>query len=93
MILTKDDWGWISVTSARPRICTKNLRILPTFLVDGFAAGLWKIERTGQGATLVVQPFGRLGKAAREELGVEGEALLRFVEREAASVKVRFAKS
>ncbi|MEU3661023.1 winged helix DNA-binding domain-containing protein [Streptomyces sp. NPDC032940] len=41
-------------------------------LVDGFVAGLWKLE---DGA-LVVEAFGRLGRAQRDEVLGEGERML-----------------
>ncbi|MET9411037.1 winged helix DNA-binding domain-containing protein [Streptomyces sp. NPDC002935] len=43
-----------------------------TLLVDGFLSGLWKLE---EGA-LVVEPFGRLTKAQRDEVTAEGERML-----------------
>ncbi|MFF3450224.1 winged helix DNA-binding domain-containing protein [Streptomyces sp. NPDC002667] len=43
-----------------------------TLLVDGFVAGLWKLE---EGA-LVVEPFGTLTKARRDEVTAEGERVL-----------------
>ncbi|MFI1364487.1 winged helix DNA-binding domain-containing protein [Streptomyces griseochromogenes] len=39
-----------------------------TFLVDGFLAGLWKQD----GDTLVIEPFGKLTKAQREDVTAEG---------------------
>jgi len=45
-----------------------------TFLVDGFLAGVWKIE-DGDGH-LVVEPFGRLTKAQRDEVTAEGARML-----------------
>ena len=90
LIMAHDDRRRIVSDKHRPKICTKNLRVLPTFLVDGFAAGLWKMERSSKAATLVVQPFSKLGKAVKDELGAEGEALMKFVEPEAESVRVKF---
>ncbi|AYC37629.1 winged helix DNA-binding domain-containing protein [Streptomyces griseorubiginosus] len=43
-----------------------------TLLVDGFLAGVWKLD----GDTLVVEPFGRLTKAQREEVVEEGQRML-----------------
>ncbi|MFI5796519.1 winged helix DNA-binding domain-containing protein [Streptomyces sp. NPDC051677] len=43
-----------------------------TLLVDGFLAGLWKLEQD----TLVIEPFGRLTKAQRDEVIGEGERML-----------------
>ncbi|WP_225095719.1 winged helix DNA-binding domain-containing protein [Streptomyces sp. CoH27] len=39
-----------------------------TLLMDGFLAGLWKLR----GDTLVVEPFGDLTKAQREDVSAEG---------------------
>ena len=43
-----------------------------TLLVDGFLAGVWKLS----GDTLVVEPFGRLTKAQREDVTEEGQRML-----------------
>ncbi|MFJ9152065.1 winged helix DNA-binding domain-containing protein [Streptomyces sp. NPDC102270] len=43
-----------------------------TFLVDGFLAGVWKLERDA----LVIEPFGSLTKAQRADLTAEGERML-----------------
>ncbi|MGW0580751.1 winged helix DNA-binding domain-containing protein [Streptomyces sp. NPDC002920] len=44
-----------------------------TLLVDGFLAGLWKLEEDA----LVVEPFGRLTRGQRAEVTEEGERMLR----------------
>ena len=74
----------------RPKVITKNLRIPPTFLVDGFVAGTWAIKATKKKATLTLEPFGKVPKKARKELGDEGEALLRFAEPGVGGLDVRF---
>ncbi|MFE6837109.1 winged helix DNA-binding domain-containing protein [Streptomyces sp. NPDC057705] len=43
-----------------------------TLLVDGFVAGLWKLE----GAVLTVELFGRVPKAQKEEIVAEGERVI-----------------
>ncbi|WP_037681516.1 winged helix DNA-binding domain-containing protein [Streptomyces griseus] len=43
-----------------------------TLLVDGFLAGVWKLTEDA----LVVEPFGRLTGAQREEVAAEGERML-----------------
>jgi hypothetical protein len=68
-----------------------NLRILPSVLVDGFVRGKWSVERSRASATLVVEMFTALGKAARAELVAEGERLLRFLEPDAKTFAVRVA--
>jgi hypothetical protein len=45
-----------------------------TLLVDGFLAGVWKLD-DGDGH-LVVEPFGRLTKAERDEVVAEGARML-----------------
>ena len=62
-----------------------------TFLVDGFVAGTWQIERRPGGATLVIEPFGPLANQERDALGEEGERLVRFVADDAEGFEVRFA--
>ncbi|MEU7423662.1 winged helix DNA-binding domain-containing protein [Streptomyces sp. NPDC040750] len=57
-----------------------------TFLVDGFLAGLWRLD----GATLVIEPFGKLTGAQREEVAEEGRRMLRVLRPEAAH-DIRFA--
>ncbi|MFD3501227.1 winged helix DNA-binding domain-containing protein [Streptomyces sp. NPDC058676] len=56
-----------------------------TFLVDGFLAGVWKLEADA----LVVEPFGRLTKAQRDEVVVEGERML-TVMHPGSSYDIRF---
>jgi hypothetical protein len=75
----------------RTRVYLPGLRVAPTFLVDGFVAGVWKAERTKGVATLTVEPFAPLDSATRQVLSEEGEALLRFVEADAKGYAVRFA--
>ncbi|MBK3577624.1 winged helix DNA-binding domain-containing protein, partial [Streptomyces sp. MBT65] len=49
-----------------------------TFLVDGFLAGIWKLDDgDGDGdGHLVIEPFGRLTKAQRDEVSAEGARML-----------------
>jgi hypothetical protein len=72
----------------RPRVVTKNLLILAAFLVDGLAAGTWKIDRQRNSVTLTLSPFERLKKPILTALSEEGERLMRFVEPEADSYSV-----
>lgn len=68
-----------------------NLRLLPSFLVDGVVAGTWRSERKRQDATLALTPFAPLPTRAHRELAEEGEPLLRFIEEDAATFAVVFA--
>lgn len=56
-----------------------------TLLVDGFLAGVWKLEEDA----LVVEPFGRLSKAQRDEVTAEGVRML-AVMHPGSSYDIRF---
>jgi DNA glycosylase AlkZ-like len=62
---------------------------LGSFLVDGFAAGTWKIVRQRRAATLMVDPFERLSGRDAAAVGEEGARLLAFVSPGAESLDVR----
>jgi winged helix DNA-binding protein len=91
LILAHDDRRRIVADEHRPKLVTKNLQVKATFLVDGFVAGTWTIERAKAKATLVLAPFASLKKPVRAALEEEGEALLRFVEDDATSFAVKLA--
>ena len=80
MLLAHKDRTRIIDDEHRPKVATKNLRIHPTFLIDGFAAGMWSIKATKKKATLTLEPFAKLTKKTQKELEDEGEQLLRFAE-------------
>jgi hypothetical protein len=65
-------------------------RVRATFLLDGFVAGTWKIEKHAKTATLAFDPFRKLTKAERAALSAEAEPLARFLEPEANAHDVRF---
>jgi len=88
LVLGHDDRRRIVADDHRKQIVTKNLLVKATFLVDGFVAGTWTIERKKSAATLQLTPFAPLKKPARAALAEEGDALLRFVEPDAASYAV-----
>lgn len=75
----------------RPRLATKNLQVPATFLVDGFVAGSWRIERARATAALLLTPFEPVSRKAKAELTAEGTDLLRFVEPDAKTAEVRFS--
>lgn len=69
----------------RPLVATKNLRIKATFLVDGIVAGTWSIKATKTKATVTLEPFGKIPRAAVRD---EAAALARFLEPAAKAVSV-----
>ncbi len=93
LVLGHDDRRRIVADAHRPQLVTKNLQVPGTFLLDGFVAGTYKIERKKKLATLTLAPFGKLVKRDLRPLEGEGEALLAFVEPEAATREVVVAAS
>ena len=73
----------------RRRVTTANLRILPTFLVDGIVSGTWRIERQRSSAALILEPFVGLSRKARVGLTDEGTALVRFAEPDSRAVEAK----
>jgi hypothetical protein len=73
----------------RKTVIKVNGDVAQTFLVDGFIAGVWEIERKRSSATLRLSPFGRLTRDARAELEDEGERLLHFYEPDVRSYAIR----
>jgi hypothetical protein len=66
-----------------------NLRVLATFLIDGFVSGTWRTERKRGSASLLLAPFMSLAKRDAAALVEEGEALLRFLEEDASHFDVK----
>lgn len=68
-----------------------NLRVLPSFLIDGMMAGTWSAEERRREATLTLQPFEKISRPARAAVAEEGERLLRFSQPAAKAYHVVFA--
>jgi hypothetical protein len=60
-----------------------NLRILPTYLVDGLVAGTWSIDVKRREATITLKPLEKLPRATRAELVDEAERIAQTVAPEA----------
>lgn len=60
----------------RARIPLTQGPIIGSLLLDGFAAGTWKLTD----ATVTVEPFRRITKAERAGVEAEADALIRFVD-------------
>jgi len=76
----------------RKQVIQTGGHVRPTFLVDGFVAGIWKIERRGKRAALVLSPFQALTPSAEAALVEEGERLLRFAEDESLAFAVELVR-
>ena len=60
-------------------IDTRTQESLSTFTLDGFVAGIWRIDRVRDAATLVVTPIRPLSKRETSALGDEGQGLVAFL--------------
>jgi hypothetical protein len=65
-------------TAHRDRLATPNDSPRPTFLINGFVHGTWKITRSRGAATLTIDPFEPLPEDASTALTAEGTRLLEF---------------
>jgi hypothetical protein len=73
LLLSHVDRGRVMREAHRARVFTVNGIVRGTVLLDGFVAGVWKIERAKYAATVVLEPFTRWSRADR--LGVQEEAM------------------
>jgi hypothetical protein len=89
LVLSHDDRTRIIADEHRPRVTLKNLQVRATFLIGGFVAGTWKVERKKKMAALIVEPFVKISKATVKTLEEEGDALLRFAEEDAEAREIR----
>ncbi|PRQ08929.1 winged helix DNA-binding domain-containing protein [Enhygromyxa salina] len=91
LVLSHADRTRIIADEHRKAIVSKNLQVSATFLIDGFVAGTWKLERSKQAATVALSAFIELDKRQRAALTDEAEALLRFAEPDAPRHAVKFS--
>jgi hypothetical protein len=89
LILSHSDRTRFLAPEYRSLVFMRNMRILPTFLVDGFVSGTWRVEQTTAGASLVLAPFRKLSQRVWEDLEREGNELLRLIASEAAATLVK----
>jgi len=75
----------------RRRLWRSNGAVPGALLVDGTVAGSWSVIRSGRSATLAMEPFRTIDRAARREATQEAERLVRFVADDASDHAVRWA--
>ena len=73
----------------RPAVFTKNADVLPTFLVDGFVAGTWQLERQDGRAAIELRPFEALKRKVAGDLVAEAERVLALIAPDAAGRSAR----
>jgi hypothetical protein len=75
VLLAFSDRARVLPEAYRKRVIKMNGDVAQTFLVDGFVAGMWRVDD----GRVVVEPFGRLSPAARREVDDERERLEAFL--------------
>jgi Winged helix DNA-binding domain len=90
LVLSHADRTRVIADEHRGHVVTKNLRVRASAWHDGFACGIWDLERKKTSVTLRVTPFRRLSPDAVRELTDEAESLLEFLEPDAPNTGVRF---
>lgn len=91
LLLSHADRSRVLAPDHRHHFRSRNGMPPPAFLLDGFVAGSWAVERTGGRATLVLTRLGRITSSDEDALVTEGEALVRFLDPDVDAVRVRFA--
>ncbi|NBD27068.1 winged helix DNA-binding domain-containing protein [Paenibacillus sp. T1] len=91
ILLSHADRSRILAEELRPLVFTENGLIRSAFLVDGFVAGLWRIERAKNTARLILTPFAPLQEPDRAALLAEGGELLAFAAADAEQHHIAFA--
>lgn len=90
LVLGHADRRRVIADGDRKKVFLSAARVRATFLIDGFVAGVWKIEKTRKAASLIVEPFAPLSTEGRNILAEEGERLLRFATDGQPELNVRF---
>jgi hypothetical protein len=91
LVLSHADRARIISEPNRQRMFTPNGVFPGTVLVDGFAAGMWKITRSRASAALTIELFGPLSPRDRDAVTDEGGRLLAFAAPDAPAHDIRFA--
>jgi winged helix DNA-binding protein len=75
LLLAYDERTRVLPAEVHSTVIRKNGDVLPTFLVDGLVAGLWRLDA----GKVKVEPFAPLPRAARRELDDEARRLAAFL--------------
>lgn len=92
VLLAYEDRSRVLPDAVRKVVIRTNGDVLPTFLVDGRVAGLWRAELVGGRTRIRYQAFQRLPRGVRTELDAEAAALAAFVEPLEPEVYRRYAR-
>ncbi len=92
LVLSHADRSRVISTQDTKRLYTINGVIPGPVLIDGFVAGMWRLARSRDAATLTIELFGPVRQgdaAARDALAAEAERVLAFAAPRAAH-NIRF---
>ena len=92
VLLAYEDRARLIPPAYRSMVIRTNGDVLPTFLVDGLVAGVWRAEVVRGQTVIVRHAFGRLTRGAADELDAEAHALARFVEPHEPEVYRRYRR-
>ena len=92
LVLSHADRTRIISAESKDRMFTRNGIFPGTVLIDGFVAGMWRIERARDAVTLIVEMFrDRVSARDRDAITAEGLRMLAFAAPEGPAHDVRFA--
>jgi len=92
VLLAYGDRSRVIPADVRRRVIRTNGDVLPTFLVDGRVAGIWRAEIVGGRTVIRWKPFSRLAKSVAVEVEMQAQALAAFVEPREPEVYRRYAR-
>ena len=75
----------------RAAVIQRDGRVLPTFLLDGYVAGLWKTEVSASGAAVTLLPLRELSGEEQDALEQEALSLCQWLFPESGHHAIRFA--
>jgi Winged helix DNA-binding domain len=91
LILSHADRTRVISEPNRKRLYSKNGIFPGTVFVNGFAAGIWRLDRSRAAAVLTIELFGPLGRRDRDAVASEAERLLGFAAPDVPGPDIRFA--
>ncbi len=92
VLLAYEDRSRIIPPAHRAAVIRTNGDVLPTFLVDGQVAGVWRADSVDGRTVIVRHAFDQLSSAAEVELDAEADVLARFVEPHEPEVYRRYRR-
>ena len=93
LLLAYHDRSRVLPDAYRRRVIQANGDFMPTFMVDGRVAGLWRADLIDGRSRVTALPFEPLAPADADQVDGEGERLARFLDPLEPSVFSRYAKT